>query len=131
MKLSRLQQPLLAKLLDWDSRADRFAQQAEEAERELERYREVLSGRRQDGDLPDRKARRDFDAIYAHAQRTRQRANDEQRALSTTKLWLERLPDDARLEEVKPELDGHDLVSLRQTLQTARSEIAKLKAVPL
>lgn len=45
--------------------------------------------------------------------------------------WLERLPTDASFSQVKPDVDGHDLASVRKELDQANAELKKLEGAPV
>jgi hypothetical protein len=72
----------------------------------------------------------DFNQLLRQAQSRRQRCNSEQRLLSATKLWIERLPEDVALECVMPRLNGQDLAQVRARLQQIADEVSAIRAAP-
>ena len=92
MKLSVLPQVILARLLEFDQYASSLAEQAEQAEQQVEHARDILNGKIEDPKVDVRKVRDGFEACLKQAQAKRHRCHTEQRILSNVKVWLERLP---------------------------------------
>ena len=130
MKLSSLSQPILARLLEFDQYASSLAEQAEQAEQQVEHARAILNGRIEDPRVDVRKVQEGFDTLLKQAQAKRHRCNTEQRILSNVKVWFERQPPDTVLEPVKPRLNGQDLTQVRKRLQQIADEISAHQGRP-
>lgn len=144
MKLNSLSQPLLVRLMDLDARADALAERAGAAEAAVDEARAIMNGRRPP---PGANTLRDiqegvaavqagFETQYRAAQQARRTADAAHTVLSNLKVWLERLPPDAKLEpvELEPEdlgLDELNLADVRDRRRQLAADIRALQLAPL
>jgi hypothetical protein len=135
MRANQLPHHCLTRLVSLDESAARLKQSADAAEREVERCRDILAGKRQNEiggqDWKRVKAatdavRQNFDSVYANAQTLRKSADTQMQVLHRCRAWIDRIPPNKRLTVIHPKVNGLDLDGARQKLNELRQELHKL-----
>jgi hypothetical protein len=129
MKYEHLPSPTLAKLLSLEEVVEHLTQHVAKTQDGITSARARLSGgfnKPTEGD--DLAA--SLKQLIADKPILEQKLHAARSVLSNAKSWLDALPENAKLELVKIDVDGHDLGDIQTRLQAAHDELMALKAMP-
>lgn len=129
MKRRNIPAPVLARLLSLEEAVQDLAQHVAKTEDGISAARKRLTGTfAQKGEYEDMRAT--LDQMVADLPLTERRCARTRYTLSRCKEFLGELPDDAVLEPVKVNANGHDLASVQTRLKAADDELKVLREVP-
>jgi hypothetical protein len=129
MNRHRIPDHALQRLCEHEQRVEHLVQQLARTRDAIAAARQRLDGGfERDQEYSDMRA--SLDELVADRPLIERNLHAAQHALSACKSWLDGLPDDAALEEVRVEVNGFDLAALQQRIADAEAELKILKAVP-
>jgi hypothetical protein len=131
MNYSSLPSFVLPRLLALDESVVYLSAKEANIAEEIEEIRKRLDGRVVDQrDDPDQLQER-LQQLLTGQKHVKARLDGTQRLISSCRAWLDRLPDGAKLEQVKANTEGKELADVRAQIKAARDELKMLKRAPV
>ena len=129
MKRNSLPAPVLSKLIELDEQTQFLSRKIDDTERAIANARMRLTGRFEQQEEPN-DLRKALDAMIADLPVIERRCVRTRHTVSRCKDFLDKLSDDAVLEPVEANVNGHDLRSVQARLKAADDELKLLRQVP-
>jgi hypothetical protein len=128
MKRQNVPASALAKLTELSDAAEYLSEQLIRTEQGIASARQRLTGGMKQSEYDDLRAslKQTTDDLPG----LKRKCDNANALYSSCRAWLDQLPDNATLEPVAIQFDGHDLDEVRAKLEEARAELAALRAVP-
>jgi hypothetical protein len=129
MKRSSLTAPVLSRLLELDEQMQFLSRKIDDTERAIANARVRLTGGFQEQEEPN-DLRKALDEMVADLPVMERRCVRTRHTVSRCKDFLDKLSDDAVLETVMVNVNGHDLGPVQVRLKAAENELKVLREVP-